>query len=65
MAEVMLKRSQVEAVTGLSRSSIYRLMRRGLFPEPIKIGMRAVRWPASTIDDFLAGRPRASGEGGN
>lgn len=58
----LLRREEVEAQTGLSRSAIYRLMRAGQFPEPIKIGPRAVRWPQSELDDFLASRPRATGE---
>ena len=58
----MLRRAEVEARTGLSRSSIYRLMRQGQFPEPVRVGSRGVRWPAVEIDEFLEGRPRASGE---
>ena len=30
----LLRRDEVEAQTGLSRSAIYRLMRAGQFPEP-------------------------------
>ena len=60
--EILLTRQQVEARCGLSASSIYRLMREGLFPEPIRIGRRAVRWPASEIDHWLSTRPRATGD---
>lgn len=58
----LLRREEVEAQTGLSCSAIYRLMRQGAFPIPIKIGSRAVRWPQSELDEFLAGCPRANGE---
>ena len=58
----LLRREDVESLVGLSRSAIYRLMRAGQFPEPLKIGPRAVRWPASEIEAWLAERPRASGE---
>ena len=58
-----LRRTEVEDQTGFSRSSIYRLMRSGLFPEPIKIGPRAVRWKSSEIEAYLEGRPRAAGDG--
>ena len=61
-ADHLLRRDEVEAQTGLSRSAIYRLMRAGQFPEPIKVGPRAVRWPQSEISQFLASRPRATGE---
>ena len=60
--DALLTRRQVEARCGLSTSSIYRLMREGLFPEPIRIGQRAVRWPQSEIDEWLATRPRATGD---
>ncbi|MDE0236527.1 MAG: AlpA family transcriptional regulator [bacterium] len=53
---------QVEALCRLSTSSIYRLMSDGLFPKPIRVGRRAVRWYASEIDAWLASRPRATGD---
>ena len=60
----LLRRTEVEVRTGLSRTSIYRLMREGRFPEPLKIGSKAVRWPESEIADWLTARPRAKGETG-
>ncbi len=58
----LLRRDEVEERTGLSRSAIYRLMREGEFPTPIKIGPRAVRWPQSELSEFLARCPRATGQ---
>ena len=58
----LLRREEVEERTGLARTTIYRKMREGSFPEPLQVGARAVRWPASEIDAWLAGRPRATGE---
>ncbi len=63
MNDRLLTRHEVEARTALSRTSIYRKLREGTFPEPLKIGERALRWPASEIESWLASRPRASGEG--
>ena len=60
--DILLTRRQVEERCGLSTSSIYRLMREGLFPEPIRIGVRAVRWPSSEINTWLSTRPRARGD---
>lgn len=57
----LLTRQEVEAMCRLSRSAIYRLMREGQFPCPIKIGARAVRWPQSEIESWIADRPRATG----
>ena len=60
--DVLLTRRQVQARCGLSPSSIYRLMRQGMFPEPVRIGVRAVRWPSSEIEAWLHARPRATGD---
>ena len=60
--DILLIRRQVETRIGLSTGSIYRLMREGLSPEPVCIGRRAVRWPQSEIDEWLATRPRATGD---
>ena len=64
MNDRLLRREEVETRCGISRTTIYRLMRCGQFPEPIKVGQRAVRWSASEIEGWLAGRPRATGEAG-
>ena len=62
MSDQLLTRREIEKLCRLSRTSIYRLMRAGQFPEPIRIGPRAVRWPQSEIESWLASRPRATGE---
>lgn len=59
---VLLTRPEVEARTRLSTSSIYAAMRAGTFPVPLRIGVRAVRWVESEIDDWLQNRPRATGD---
>jgi prophage regulatory protein len=50
----ILRRPQVEAITGLSRSSIYQRMRDGTFPNAIQLGARSVGWRAADIEAFLA-----------
>ena len=57
----LLRRQEVERRCQLSRSTIYRLMRLGQFPEPIRIGPRAVRWSLREIEAYLADCPRATG----
>ncbi len=61
-ADRLLRLDEVAARTGLGRTTIYRKMREGSFPEPLKIGARAVRWPESEIEEWLATRPRATGD---
>jgi prophage regulatory protein len=57
----ILRRWQVEAKTGLSRSTIYRRMRDGTFPPAIPLGGRMVGWRVGDIEQFLSnpGRYRA------
>ena len=62
MRDRLLRRRDVEDITGLSRSSIYRLMRKGEFPLPVKVGPSAVRWKESDITVWLESRPLATGE---
>lgn len=56
----ILRLNQVIQAIGLSRASIYRLMDRGLFPKPIKIGISAVGWPSEALDSWLTERKLAT-----
>lgn len=49
----LLRLREVQTTTGLSRSAIYDLASRGLFPGPIKIGPRASAWVAAEIDAWI------------
>jgi prophage regulatory protein len=61
----ILRRRQVEARTGLSRSTIYQRMKEGTFPSPISLGSKAVGWLENELDAWLAERIKASrGESG-
>ena len=55
----LLRRRQVEELTGMSRSSIYRLMQTGEFPRPVRVGPAAVRWRARDIATWLESLPQA------
>ncbi len=57
MNERLLRRREVERITGVSRSSIYRLMQDSDFPRPVRIGPGAVRWKASEIMAWIDSRP--------
>lgn len=52
----IVKRPEVEAATGLSRSSLYRLAAAGQFPRPIQLGPRAVGWRADEIAAWIEQR---------
>ena len=64
MHDRLLRRRDVERITGMSRSSIYRLMRTQEFPVAIKVGPAAVRWKESDITSWLEALPLATGEHG-
>jgi prophage regulatory protein len=50
------RRSALEDMLGISRSTIYRLMLDEEFPRPIKLGRRAVGWKSEGIDEWLLGQ---------
>lgn len=47
---------QIQHLTGLSRSSIDRLEKRGRMPQGIRVSLRCVRYPADLIDMWIAGK---------
>lgn len=56
----LLRRREVEAKTGLSRSTIYQRIREKTFPLPISLGSKSVGWIKSEIDEWIAERVRLS-----
>ncbi len=60
MSEVIRRRLEVKAQTGLSESTIDRKVREGTFPRPVSLGARAVGWLASDIDKWIAERVELS-----
>ena len=57
---IVLRRRQVEARTGLGRSSIYALIADGQFPAPIRLSTNTVGWLEHEIDAWIAERTKAS-----
>jgi prophage regulatory protein len=67
LREALLRCRQVQALTGLGRSSLYLQISRGQFPAPYHIGARAVAWRSSEVQAWIDSRVRtrstASGNG--
>ena len=60
---ILVPRSRVEQITGLTRSSIYRHMQIGDFPRPLKLGPKSVRWVQDEVVLWVESRPRTESKG--
>ena len=47
---------------GARKSTLYRWMQASDFPEPLKIGPKAIRWWADEIQEWIDSRERAHGD---
>jgi prophage regulatory protein len=54
----LLRRKAVEQKTGLSRSTIYRKMADGTFPQPVQLSEKAVAWRSDDIAAFIESRAK-------
>lgn len=57
---IFLRLPDVKAVTGLSKTSLYVLIREKSFPAPVRLGQRTVAWVHSEVRQWAAERVRAS-----
>jgi prophage regulatory protein len=57
VAVMFLRLQAVIRVTGLSRSTLYRLIADERFPRPVQLGPRAVAWRRTDIDAWSEARP--------
>jgi prophage regulatory protein len=48
-----LKLTEVMALTGLSRSSVYLAISEGKFPRQVSLGVRSVAWVSNEIEDWM------------
>ena len=65
MNQRLLRRQEVEELTGLSRASIYRLISEGEFPRPVRVSATGVRWRSSDISAWIQSRPLSTSELGS
>ena len=59
-----LRISEVEALTGLSRTTIYDWSADGRFPRPVRLSARVVRWIESEVEEWIRERIE-QGRGGD
>jgi prophage regulatory protein len=53
MALRIMRLNEVKAVTGLSKTTIYRFEKEGRFPSRVSLGERSVGWFEYDIQAFL------------
>lgn len=55
---LLLRIGVVMRLTGLGRSTIYRLMADEQFPAPVRLTRRVVAWRRSEVEQWSEGRPK-------
>lgn len=61
MKNNIVRAAEVVARTGLSRTTLWRQVRAGSFPAPMKLtDGGAVGWFEAQVEDWLASRPRVN-----
>lgn len=59
----ILRLKEVTALSGLSRSTIYELMKAKNFPQAVKLGTHSVGWVESEVRDWVNHLIAARNEG--
>ncbi len=54
--EVLDRLPALQARINASKTSIYGWMKAGDFPQPVKLGPRAVAWRRSDVDEWISSR---------
>ena len=58
----ILREADVHKITGLSRTTRWRLIRSGRFPAPLELSTNTIGWQATKIETWISTRSaRASG----
>jgi len=52
----ILRLEEVETKSGFKRAHIYALMKKGQFPQSLRLGIRAVGWDSIEIDAWIGER---------
>ncbi len=50
----LLRQASVLERVALSKTELYRRIEAGTFPKPMKLGIRAVAWTESSINEWIA-----------
>lgn len=56
MSRKILRLPEVISLTGLSRTTIYEYVSRGIFPAQIRLGPRTIGWFEAEVEEWLMQR---------
>ena len=54
--QTLIRRHDVERLTGFGKAYLYKQMKAGTFPRPVRIGPKAVRWIEAEVRDWILER---------
>lgn len=52
----IIRLREVMALTGLARSTVYKYVEAGTFPQPVPLGGRSVGWVEQEVEDWVLAR---------
>lgn len=55
--EIIIRRTKLPGILGISMATIDRLRAAGDFPKPIRLGEQAIGFTRTSIEEWLATRP--------
>ena len=50
----LLSLPEVLELTGVGKTKVYMDVKSGVFPAPVKVGVKSVRWRASELAEWMA-----------
>lgn len=58
----LLRLPDVLRIAGISKTTLYGLVKVGEFPAPVPLGGRAVAWASTEVEAWVANKLRAAGK---
>lgn len=62
MGDRLLRRREVLALTGLGKTTLWRMERKGQFPKRRQVGASVVAWSEQEVMEWMKGLPPAGQE---
>ena len=57
---LVVRMSRLVEMIGLSRSTVWKLLSEGKFPNPIRLGPRSIGWRIKDVEDWIECREQIS-----